>query len=774
AGARLGRRRLPAGHAHPPRPGPRCRHAHRRPRRGPDRAQHGPRGDRHPVLRDRAHDAEARRLGSHARRAVRPGHGVDGHARPRRAHARSAQRRAARRRRGGPGARARRPVPRADGRAPPRRPAHGGGRGPARRGRRGPGARRPHAAQPGRGDQRVPPARRGAGPRRRHPAAARAARRPVRVVTAPGPRLLGRSVVVAAGGPVPAPWAGAPRVTVDEAAVRAGHDEPCPAVDELHRAWATRTPVVVELAVDPATFRAPRSYTPDEVGDPWLLDPAFELCHDRLHFLVWANTYDARGGGEPIWWWGRKAARLGATPCAGPEAPADVVLPDGRPAWIDGGPRGGLGDAALAELAGSVGAAVVASETVERGRLTPVPPPVAPSAELAPDQLAAVAHGAGPARVIAPAGSGKTRVLTERLRHLVVDRGYEPEGVVAVAYNRKARDEMGARTPGVGGRILTLNALGYDIVAAGLGRRPDVLETRDVRRLLEPFVPRGARRLNTDPLAPYVEALSAVRLGLRSPEEVEDEREDVPGLADAFPAYRAELQRRGVIDFDEQVLLAIELLLRDGELRRAQQARHRHLLVDEFQDLTPAHVLLVRLLSAPTFDVFGVGDDDQVIYGHAGATPRFLTGYDASFPGAAHHALEVNYRCPPAVVDAARHLLGRNRVRVPKVIRAARRGGGDGDLVVRRHPPQAGAAELVAVVTGCLDRPGVEPSDVAVLTRVGSLLLAPHVALVEAGVPVASILQADVLGRTGVRAALAYLRVATAPDDVDPADLVEV
>jgi len=593
-------------------------------------------------------------------------------------------------------------------------------------------------------------------------------------VTAPGPRLLGRGVVVAAGDPVPAPWADAPRVTIDEAVARAGHDEPCPAVDELHRAWATRTPVVVVLAVDPATFRAPRSYTAEEIGEPWLLDPGFELWHDRLHFLVWANTYDARGGGEPVWWWGRKAARLGATPCAGPEAPADVVLPDGRPAWIDGGPRGGLDEAQLAELAGGVGAVVVASETVERGRLAPVPPPVAPTAELAPDQLAAVAHGAGPARVIAPAGSGKTRVLTERLRHLVVDRGYEPEGVVAVAYNRKARDEMVARTSGVGGRILTLNALGYEIVAAGLGRRPDVFETRDVRRLLEPLVPRGARRLNTDPLAPYVEALSAVRLGLRAPEEVEDEREDVPGFAGAFPAYRAELQRRGVVDFDEQVLLAIELLLRDGAFRRAQQARHRHLLVDEFQDLTPAHVLLVRLLSAPAFDVFGVGDDDQVIYGHAGATPRFLTGYDASFPGAAHHALEVNYRCPPAVVDAARRLLGRNRVRVPKVIRAARRDGGDGDLVVRRHPPQAGAAELVAVVTGWLDEPGVEPADVAVLARVGSLLLAPHVALVEAGVPVASILQADVLGRTGVRAALAYLRIATSPDDVDPADLVEV
>jgi DNA helicase-2/ATP-dependent DNA helicase PcrA len=259
-------------------------------------------------------------------------------------------------------------------------------------------------------------------------------------------------------------------------------------------------------------------------------------------------------------------------------------------------------------------------------------------------------------------------VLTERLRHLVVDRGYEPGSVVAVAYNRKAREEMVDRTTGVGGRILTLNALGYEIVAAGLGRRPDVLEVRDVRRILEPLVPKGARRLNTDPLAPYVEALAAVRLGLRAPVDVEDDRGDVPGLAEAFPAYRAELSRRGVIDFDEQVLLAIELLLRDGQFRRAQQARHRHMLVDEFQDLTPAHVLLVRLLAAPAFDVFGVGDDDQVIYGHAGASPRFLTEFGSYFPGAGEHALEVNYRCPAVVVDAARCLLSHNRVRVPKQI----------------------------------------------------------------------------------------------------------
>jgi DNA helicase-2/ATP-dependent DNA helicase PcrA len=599
---------------------------------------------------------------------------------------------------------------------------------------------------------------------------------------APPPRL-GRGVVVNVGDPIPEPWAGAPLVNVDEAALV----DPGGVVAALHDAWANRRPVVVALGVDPARFREPAGV---EVDEPWRLGPDLEVWTDRLHFLVWANTYDARDG-EPLWWWARKALRLGAAKvgdgiASARKAAGDVVLPDGTPAWVDGGPRGD-------DLATALGGAVVHAESVEQGLLSVVPralpATIAPAIGLAPDQVRAVAHGSGPARVIAPAGSGKTRVLTERLRHLVVERGYEPDAVVAVAYNRKARDEMVARTAGVGARILTLNAWGYELVAAGLGRRPDVLEVREVRRLLEPLVPRGARRLNTDPLAPYVDALSAVRLGLRDPIEVEDERGDVPGLAEAFPRYRAELRRRGVIDFDEQVLLAVELLLADGAFRRAQQARHRHLLVDEFQDLTPVHVLLIRLLAAPRFDVFGVGDDDQVIYGHAGASPRFLTSFSSYFPGAAEHALEVNYRCPPPVVDAARHLLTRNRVRVAKEIRAAGDGhggspdadadadgaaAGAGAFRVRRHLPQAGATELVDVVRAWLGEPGTGAADVAVLTRVQSLLLAPHVALADAGVPVSSILGADVLTRTGLRAALAYVRIAAEPRAVDPADLLEV
>ncbi|MGQ0831550.1 MAG: ATP-dependent helicase, partial [Microthrixaceae bacterium] len=490
---------------------------------------------------------------------------------------------------------------------------------------------------------------------------------------------------------------------------------------------------------------------------------AAELWLDRLHFLVWANSYDARAPGAPIWWWARKASRLGATEGGA----ADVVLADGTPAWIDGGPRAPLATPL-------VGAAVIHCESVELGSLRPLPPPRAPTADLAPDQLAAVAHGSGPARIIAPAGSGKTRVLTERYRHLLQDRGYEREAIVALAYNKQAQEEMASRLTGLDARIHTINAWGYSILARALGRRPAVLAERQVRSIVEGLVPSRQRRVNTDPIGPYLDGLALIRLGLRRPEEVEAELDDVGGLAAAYPAYRDELRRRGAIDFDEQVFGAAEALLRDGSLRRAVQADHRHLLVDEVQDLTPAHVLLLRLAAGPAGDVYGVGDDDQCIYGHVGADPRFLVDYERHFPGASLHALEVGYRCPRLVTEAAVALLGHNVVRVAKDIRPGPLASDDvAGLQVVTHGPDHGASALVEAVDAWL-ADSVDPAAVAVLTRVQSLLLAPHVALAEAGVPVDSILDEGVLDRLGVRAALAYLRIAIDPARISGGDLSEV
>lgn len=573
-------------------------------------------------------------------------------------------------------------------------------------------------------------------------------------MTAPGPAILGRGVVVNEGQEPPAPWAGCPVVTVGERTLT----EPAEAaatVAALHDAWLGRRPIVVSLAVDPARFSQPVAFD----VEPWTLAADFELWNDRLHFLVWNNTYDARRG-APIWWWARKAARLGAADSGA----ADVVLADGREAWVDGGPR------APVEL----GTPVIHAESVLLGRLTVQTLPLVPASDLAPDQRAAVGHGAGPARVVAPAGSGKTRVLTERLHHLLVDRGVERETVLAVAYNKKAQQELEARCAGLSPRVRTLNALGYSLLTEARGRLR-LLDEREVRRLVDDLVPARPRRANTDPTAPYLEALSLIRLGLRDPEDIEAERDDVPGVAAAFPRYRAALASAGAIDFDEQVYGAIEALLADGEFRRRAQAGCQHLLVDEFQDLTPAHVLLLRLLAAPALDVFGVGDDDQVIYGHAGADPGFLIDFGRYFPGAAAHPLEVNYRCPVAVVDAARHLLAGNRRRVAKEIRPGPGAATAPEcLRIATHPSAGGGQVLVEQVQAWMAEPGMVPARIAVLTRVNSLLLAPHAALLEAGVPLNSVLRPEVLERTGVRAALAYLRVAGDPQHIGSADVIEV
>ena len=571
----------------------------------------------------------------------------------------------------------------------------------------------------------------------------------------PGPAALGRGAVVGVGGGAPVGLEHAPRYRLDAAAL----DDPGPLAQLLHHHWVARKPFVVELAVDPAAL------TRRETTDlpPWRLGPWFGFERERLAHRVWANSYDCRHD-DPVWWRGELAVRHAGATRASAGGPGDVVLGDGTPAWIDGGPRGPV--AGLAD-----GQAVVHRESVDLLRRTGrvLDGPV--TDELAPDQHAAVAHRSGPARILAPAGSGKTRVLTARLHHLLQVRGVEPELVTAVAYNRRAAEELRERVGDERAHVRTIHSLAYAICReAGIR---NLLDERDVRRVLEDLVS-VARIPNTDPLQPWLEALGEVRLGLRDPAAVETARGDVDGLAEVVPQYREQLARRDAVDFDEQLVRAIELLCTDPALRDRWRLRCTHLLVDEFQDLTPAFLLLLRLLAWPDLQVFGVGDDDQVIYGHAGADPAWLLDYDLGFPGAADHRLEVNYRCPPSVVDGAVRLLAHNRRRVPKriVAGAAARPGDAGLDVVTVREEDGVADAVVEAVRGVVDA-GARPADVVVLARVNAALLPFQVLLGRAGVPTTAPLDATILQRTGVRAALAYLRIAADGQDVARNDLFE-
>ena len=247
--------------------------------------------------------------------------------------------------------------------------------------------------------------------------------------------------------------------------------------------------------------------------------------------------------------------------------------------------------------------------------------------------------------MIAPAGSGKTRVLTERARQLLSQWRLPASSVCLVAFNKRAQEEMSSRVADLRGlQVRTLNAIALAIVngSAPFAAQAHAMTTitePDVRRIIGKLV-EFPRKRNSDPVALWIEALSLARLGLRDPSEVEAFYDgDVDGFAAMLPLYRRELSAARSLDYDEQIVRAIEILLTDPKARAAAERACRVLLVDEFQDLTPAHLLLVRLLAGPDGCVFGVGDDDQTIYGFNGADPQWLIDFAEYFPHAGDHPL---------------------------------------------------------------------------------------------------------------------------------------
>ena len=653
--------------------------------------------------------------------------------------------------------------------------------------------------------------------------------------TAAGPDCLGRSVLVKPGQATPDPWHDCPRLAVHTESLDADTGR------RLRTAWQDRQRLVIELD---GSLPDPNPTLP---CNWWELNPGTTLSAEVWHHLLTANVVDARDPGRlrfaprdraleieereltrdlsnptvevETWPEGLDSDAPRENPSPGtlrdqtavvlearqqisddPETPSADIDTDHGPAWCDGGPLeifddGELGDAAL-----------IPAANLAAGRLRAIKPH-APKAELAADQRQAVGHLKGGACIVAPAGSGKTRVLTERVRWQVRDLGVSASAVCLVAYNVRARAEMQERTADLDGlEVRTLNSLALAI-CNGTGpfarpsdhRRVEVLNEREVRDILHELVgersPKRRRRAMTDPLAPWIEALSASRLGLRDPAVVEaDFAPDVPAFGEVAPAYADALNERGAVDFDHQIIRAIEILLTDPAARAQARKVCSVLLVDEFQDLTPAHLLMIRLLAGPRADVFGVGDDDQTIYGYSGASPRWLIEYQRFFPGAARHLLHVNYRCPAAVVQAASNLLSHSVHRIPKdIVASPRRApsvvhkpmlsqgrseppteGDASDPTPTADPGELSADEIAVEVVedgaaAVVERvqmligTGVEAREVAVLTRVNSTLLAPQIMLAEAGIECMTPVGPWFLERTGVAAALAWLRLAADP-----------
>ena len=301
--------------------------------------------------------------------------------------------------------------------------------------------------------------------------------------------------------------------------------------------------------------------------------------------------------------------------------------------------------------------------------------------DLNPAQLDAVLHGTGPALVLAGAGSGKTRVLTCRVAHLVLERGVDPSGIVAVTFTNKAAREMKERVerllssasfPGWIGTFhaLCLRILRRDGDRVGLAPGFGVYDTADQLAVVKEILRRESTEEDALRARSILSAISAAKNSLEDPAALAARAHSPEDRlrARVFALYEEALRVANVVDFDDLLLKAVELLRRHPEPASRLASRCQHLLVDEFQDTNRPQYLLMRGLSAVHGNVFVVGDEDQSIYRFRGAEIRNILDFEKDYPQARVLKLEQNYRSTGTILDAAGGLIAHNRSRKGKVL----------------------------------------------------------------------------------------------------------
>lgn len=311
--------------------------------------------------------------------------------------------------------------------------------------------------------------------------------------------------------------------------------------------------------------------------------------------------------------------------------------------------------------------------------------------DLDPSQMAAVQSVTGPIRVLAPAGSGKTKTLINRILNLL-NQGISPEKILALAFNKKARDEMQERLErkGIHGiEVRTFHSLGYEIVRKSLGwsfagsahKKISCDLMREAVRKHTEIPPLR----NRDPLDAFLDGLRKAKMDLPPLSTLTVELGDrVYPLEPIFYSYLKAQLDRNFLDFDDMIYLALRVLLENRSLRQAYQSQFEFILVDEFQDLNQAQLLLLQVLSLPENNIFAVGDDDQMIYGFRGAEVKHIIEFDKRFPVSSSHILNTNYRSSRMIVRHTGWLIDHNTDRVSKNIQP-RQGAQQGSFEISGH-----------------------------------------------------------------------------------------
>ena len=399
-------------------------------------------------------------------------------------------------------------------------------------------------------------------------------------------------------------------------------------------------------------------------------------------------------------------------------------------------------------------------------------------AQLNAAQKRAVEHGDGPLLILAGAGSGKTRVVTQRIASLVRG-GTAPERILAVSFTNKAAEEMGERMVPLIGRsaaaklwLSTFHSFGLRFLreehrALRLGKRFVIFDQGDslalVRDILRELRESGAAR-RLDPMA-ILARISTWKSALVAPEQVPEsdfEYDDVG--RDVFPEYEARKRAMQAVDFDDLCVLPVRLLQQSEDARERWSERFDHLLVDEFQDTSAVQLELVRLMQNRRGNVCVVGDDDQSIYAFRGAVVGNIIDFDKHFAGTSIVKLEDNYRSRAAVLEVANAAIAQSAgARHGKTLRAAR-GPGDRVRLCECEDPAA-EAKLVALEILDLHKEGRPRAEMAVLYRSNLQARLIEEELRAQGVPYRLFGGTQFFDRKEVKDVAAYLRVLINPRD---------
>lgn len=396
------------------------------------------------------------------------------------------------------------------------------------------------------------------------------------------------------------------------------------------------------------------------------------------------------------------------------------------------------------------------------------------TAELTDAQLEAVRHVDGPMLILAGPGSGKTRVVTHRIGHLL-ELGVPARSILALTFTNKAADEMKRRVaelaPLAGVWMSTFHRFCARLLREyapqiGLPENYSIYDTSDSLSALRHTIDELDLDLTHTTPERVQSAISCAKNSLLTAEQYEPRPGSPLGsiVARVYPAYQKRLIESGAVDFDDLLLHVAMLLKENPEIRRRLDERYRYILVDEYQDTNLAQYTIVRAMSVDFPNLAVTGDPDQSIYGWRGANLNNILNFEHDYPNVKIVRLEQNYRSTKRILRVADQLIAHNKRRKLKGLFTENAEGREVQLIF--HPTQKDEADHIAALIEHEVRAGRRrPRDFAVFYRTNALSRALEFALREFGIPYQMINGLEFYQRKEIKDVLAYLQLLNNPRD---------